>query len=117
MGITARVFYCAVVATFRLDLVLLVNIVSLEPLRKAKVDQVGLVVTLEHQIGALDVAMSVALLVNVLETLHDLAHETQDARLVELMRRRLVDHGLQVLEKAVHDQEPVFFLIVNTQAR
>lgn len=82
MSVATRVLYRAIVTPLRLYLVLLMHVVSLEALSQAEIDQKTLVIVAQHQIGALDVAMRVAALVNVLETEHDLTHETHDADFV-----------------------------------
>ncbi len=79
MRVPTGVLNCAVVATLGLDLVRLMDVVAHEPIGQAVVNQISLLVTFEHEIGAFDVAVGVAARMDVLQGPHDLAHETQHA--------------------------------------
>ena len=118
MSVSTRVLNGAVVASLGLDLVLLVYVVALEAIGEAEVDEIGLVVALEHEVGALDVAMSVAARMHVLESVEHLTRQTQHGRLADAMRTvRLVEHRLQIAHIALHHQKAVLARAVRAQAR
>ena len=75
MRVPARILDGAIVPALRLYLILL--IVSHESERQPVVDQIRLAVTLEHQITALDVAMRIDPLMNVLKCLQHLSDQAQ----------------------------------------
>ena len=113
MSISARVLDGAIVAALGLYLILLVHIVSHESERQPVVDQIRLAVTLEHQIGALDVAMRIAPLMNILKRVQHLSDQAQCADFAcQPIVGRLVQHLLQVGAVTIHYKKSVFFVVV-----
>ena len=113
MRVPARVLDGAIVAALRLYLILLVQIVSHESERQPVVDQIRLGVTLEHQIAALDVAMRIAPLMNVLKCVQHLSDQAQCPDLAcQPIADRLVQHLLQVSAVTLHYKKSVFFVVI-----
>ena len=66
MRVTAHVYNAAQVESLCLELQLVMFAVAHEAIDEAKVNQTGLVVALEHDLGCSDVAMSVSVRMYVL---------------------------------------------------